>query len=83
MILDDEENIKRFTSNFLLTLLKYVKTQNAKKFVICVRKTLQRSVSAKFDKSLRLIGFKKMDTKNQNAVFLTETHSLYSIVIEN
>jgi len=38
LILDTEDQIKNFNQTFLLTLLKYMKTQKANRLIICLRK---------------------------------------------
>lgn len=82
LILDDSEQIKRFTSTFLITLLQYVSTQNANRLIICLRKDLDSKDKVKMNKSLRFIGFRKMSKGEQKTVSITETHTLYCINID-
>jgi len=82
LILDDEDQVNKFNSAFLLTILKYMKTQKANRFIICLRKDLSSATRKRTDKCLRFIGFRKLNKREQKVITITETHSLYNIVIE-
>jgi len=79
LILDNEDQVNKFNSQFLLTMLKYIKTQSASNFVICVRKDISKNLKRKMDRSLRFIGFRKMNKASQQVISITETHVLYNM----
>jgi len=83
LILDDDTQVCKFNSTFLLIMLKYMKSQKANRFIICLRKELNKDISHKFNKSLRFIGFRKLSRKEQKLISITETHSLYSISVDD
>jgi hypothetical protein len=82
LILDEEDQVNKFNSAFLLTILKYMKTQQANRFIICLRKDLSSSTRKRTDKNLRFIGFRKLSKREQKVITITETHSLYNIVVD-
>jgi hypothetical protein len=81
LILDTEDQIRNFNQTFLLTLLKYMKTQKADRLIICLRKDLTKSILRKTDRSLRFVGFRKLGKEYQKTITIGEFHSLYSFNI--
>lgn len=78
----NKTKLEAFTSSALLNLLEVAEDAGAETAYICVRKSVDENVVAKFLKSFLFIGFTKLTPAEQKKISMTQTHTLLKYKIK-